>query len=144
MSNFVVNADDTVTDTVTGLMWKRAAEDGQFTFDEAVERFVGKDEFAGFNDWRSPTIDELKTLQLATSPYYDREAFAHMPSFIWSCSTYAVRDAFGDAFYAEYQHFGYGESNGRYRDGYYSVLLVRGGVSIPPFRPYKEADFAWR
>jgi hypothetical protein len=66
------HGDGTVTDTETGLMWKRCSE-GQsgvnceegkaekFTWDEAVKRFKNV-EYAGYSDWRLPIIDELKTL----------------------------------------------------------------------------------
>ena len=116
MRNFVVNADGTVTDTGTGLMWKRAAE-GKFTFDEAVERFVGKDEFAGFNDWRLPTIDELKTLLLG-----DREAFPDMPDELWSGSLYA-----GYSSLAWFVDFYYGLAGNDVRYDALGVRLVRAG-----------------
>ncbi|MES2942368.1 MAG: DUF1566 domain-containing protein, partial [Pseudomonadota bacterium] len=68
---FVVNGNGTVTDIKTGLMWKRMGEEGEFTWDEAIE-FNGKNKvvnFGGFSDWRLPNIEELKSLLLPGAPY---------------------------------------------------------------------------
>jgi uncharacterized protein (TIGR02145 family) len=79
---YLDNYDDTVTDYSTGLMWKKfsegqrsiACEKGmvrQYTWDYAVNRFR-QTSFAGYNDWRLPTVEELRSLinceyKLATS-----------------------------------------------------------------------------
>jgi hypothetical protein len=69
---FIVHADGTVTDTHTGLMWKRCAEgqsgfdcDGDasgYTWNDAMPRFRRGVSFAGYNDWRLPTREELRGL----------------------------------------------------------------------------------
>lgn len=67
------NGDGTVTDVKTGLMWKRCMEGrsgehceiGQSatgTWNEAMKKFGVGTSFAGYDDWRMPTIDELLTL----------------------------------------------------------------------------------
>lgn len=66
------NNDNTITDTVTNLMWKKCAEGivgdscdqgiiKKFTFNDAMEH-AKKSQFAGYSDWRIPTYAELKTL----------------------------------------------------------------------------------
>lgn len=67
-----INGDGTVTDTETRLMWKRCSE-GQsgedcsgkaeeYTWDDAISKFGKGVSFAGYSDWRMPTLDEWGTL----------------------------------------------------------------------------------
>ena len=65
-SQFIDHQDGTVTDTRTGLMWKRTAEKKElpsttetFSFDLAV---AIQSNFAGHSDWRLPSIEELRNL----------------------------------------------------------------------------------
>lgn len=83
---FVNHGDGTVTDVQTGLMWMRCAEGQQwignrcigeakeFTFEaaQAIRRA-----FAGFSDWRLPTLDELKSIvdTSRTRPTIDTDIF---------------------------------------------------------------------
>jgi hypothetical protein len=72
LNQYLDHCNGTITDKKTGLMWKRCSE-GQagvnceegaakkYTWDDAVQRFKHV-EYAGYTDWRLPTIDELKTL----------------------------------------------------------------------------------
>ena len=70
---YVDNGDGTVTDLVTGLMWQQSPDtdgDGEIdaadklTYDEAVAypTSLNARRFAGFTDWRLPTIKELFSL----------------------------------------------------------------------------------
>lgn len=117
-----INNDGTVYDPKSKLMWKQECEPNEYTYDEAIEEFKGNDAFAGYNDWRLPTIDELKTLLLKEKRYIDEEAFPKNPSSVWSGSPCA-----SSARYAWYAHFGSGSSDyhNRYRN--FGVRLVRGG-----------------
>ena len=84
---YVDHGNGTLTDTRTGLMWKRAGE-GPFTWDEAI-RFNGQDRvvsFAGFTDWRLPNLSELKSLLLAERPYICEAAFPQSRERFWSSS----------------------------------------------------------
>jgi len=59
---YQVNGDGTVTDLVTGLMW--LADPGEkTTYGEALATLEDY-EFAGYDDWRLPTIKELYSLSL--------------------------------------------------------------------------------
>lgn len=73
-SRYEIHNNGTVTDTKTGLMWKQCAELyrgndcssydtlTQFTWGVAAAKFTKFSKYAGYNDWRMPTIEELKTL----------------------------------------------------------------------------------
>ncbi len=58
---YKVYKNGTVTNTRTGLMWKQAIE-GKYNWHDAMKKFSTNVSFAGYNDWRMPTIDELITL----------------------------------------------------------------------------------
>lgn len=70
-SRYIASADGTAKDIETGLMWMRCSvgqewdgktctgEAKEFTWEAAQEARVN---FAGYSDWRMPTVDELRTL----------------------------------------------------------------------------------
>jgi peptidoglycan hydrolase-like protein with peptidoglycan-binding domain len=68
---YIDNGDGTITDKYSGLQWKKCLEGlkgkqcskGKIikTTKEKINRFA-KNKFAGYNDWRIPTIKELRTL----------------------------------------------------------------------------------
>ena len=76
------NGDGTVTDLNTGLMWIKDAGEKVYYYDgiESVTDF----EFAGYDDWRVPTIKELYSLMdfsgiddadAGTDPFIDNSVF---------------------------------------------------------------------
>uniref|UniRef100_UPI004055CA12 caspase family protein n=1 Tax=Candidatus Electronema sp. TaxID=2698783 RepID=UPI004055CA12 len=83
IGQYIDHGDGTVTDTKSGLMWKRCPEGlsgvnceqgktEEYEWDDAVKRF--KDvEYAGYADWRLPTIDELKTLVYCSNGVKDKK-----------------------------------------------------------------------
>ena len=71
IGQYIDHGDGTVTDTKTGLMWKKCSE-GQYgnncqgkpeiyTWNDAMQKFK-RISFAGYNNWRMPTIEELRIL----------------------------------------------------------------------------------
>ncbi|QTR49686.1 Lcl C-terminal domain-containing protein [Candidatus Thiothrix anitrata] len=70
---YQINGDGTVTNVKNGLMWKQCSE-GQsgkdcsigeateYKWDDAMSKFGSGVSFAGYSDWRMPTIEELRTL----------------------------------------------------------------------------------
>ncbi|GAG83554.1 unnamed protein product, partial [marine sediment metagenome] len=63
-NDFVDNGDGTITDKATGLMWQKSGSSRAKGWKRA-QRYVkglNKDVFAGYSDWRWPTIEELASL----------------------------------------------------------------------------------
>lgn len=63
-NDFVDNADGTITDRATGLMWDKGGSSSTLYIWKA-EKYVSrlnKDRFLGYNDWRIPTLEELCSL----------------------------------------------------------------------------------
>lgn len=129
--------DGTVMDTQTGLHWMRFAlgqtwngkinltEAKRYTWQEtlsAVDTFNQAGGFAGYQDWRVPTIDELKTIiERGKKPAINHAMFPATPlSLFWS-STSAVNvnhSAWAVYFYGGSAYW-YGKTS------YYFVRLVR-------------------
>lgn len=67
-ARFTVDPKGTVLDSRTGLMWQKSdsSHDGKkgMNWYEALEYVDGKNaqKFAGFNDWRLPTLEEMRQI----------------------------------------------------------------------------------
>ncbi len=59
--SYTDNADGTISDNVTGLMWQKSF--GVMTHDQALQ-YAKKADTGGFDDWRLPTIKEMYSLIL--------------------------------------------------------------------------------
>jgi hypothetical protein len=61
---FVDNNDDTITDRATGLMWQKSGSSSSTDNGSAKEYVneLNRQRFAGYADWRMPTIEELASL----------------------------------------------------------------------------------
>ena len=137
------NGDGTITDTKTGLIWKRCLE-GQsgsdcasgsasgsaeaFTWQQALQRAQTVNSsggFAGFSDWRLPTIKELSSLveHQCVDPAINLTRFPNASNhWLWSSS--AVAGSSNSAWLVGFSHgyalWGYRSYNGQLR-------LVRSG-----------------
>jgi hypothetical protein len=137
-SRFTDSGDGTVTDTVTGLMWKRCAEgqswDGvtcagsapAMTWHGALQAAESAT-FASHGDWRLPNIKELGSIveRQCVDPAINLAVFPAAPSsHFWSGSPYA-----GDSYSAwgVYFYYGYGNGSGKGYGFSSYVRLVRGG-----------------
>lgn len=99
-SRFVDNANGTVTDSATGLVWKRCSEgqswdgatcngsaindDWQYALEDGSDAV-----FAGASDWRLPNKKELNSLieRQCVNPAINLTVFPATPaSFFWSSS----------------------------------------------------------
>jgi serine/threonine protein kinase len=88
-NDFQVNADGTVRDKATGLIWQQAGSDYTVTWHEAKSYIqeLNKKRFAGRTDWRLPTVNELMSLltevprawDLCIEPIFDQKA-----RWLWS------------------------------------------------------------
>ncbi|MCP4347705.1 MAG: DUF1566 domain-containing protein [Desulfobacterales bacterium] len=80
-NNFTDNGD-TITDSETGLMWQKSGSDNRMKYDKVQAYIDGlnRDKFAGYSDWRLPTLEELASLlenkevdDLFIDPLFDRK-----------------------------------------------------------------------
>jgi hypothetical protein len=68
MSRFIDNGNDTITDNQTGLTWfKKDSRQliGKWIHLEKAIKFAEEkntESFAGFNDWRVPKLEDVKTI----------------------------------------------------------------------------------
>lgn len=120
---------DEVTDTKTGLTWRRCSEGqawsgGTCTGTAATYTHEGALAQAKTQTgWRLPNVKELASLvdKTRTSPAIDTSAFPATPSnWYWSATPYA-----GYSGYAWYVYFGYGSVSHYTRLSNFHVRLVR-------------------
>lgn len=96
---YIIHSDNTVTDPKTGLMWKHEYEPGRSSYKPEpdgykaynLDEFISKKNiYSVYDDWRLPTIDELKTLVLHDGSYengfIDCKAFPKSVNNFWSSS----------------------------------------------------------
>ena len=75
---FVDNGDETITDRETGLMWKKTDTmidlKKWVNYQDAVDyaRELKESKFAGYDDWRLPTRDEMSTMYDETFSQTDK------------------------------------------------------------------------
>jgi alpha-tubulin suppressor-like RCC1 family protein len=122
--NLVINTDETVTDTFTGLIWQKESTETRMTWQNAVE-YCENMSLSDYNDWRLPTMHELRSIvnYLKYYPAMNQNFFSgNMSAFYWSSTSYAycTRHAWGVHFYD-----GLGDGDDKYLS--YYVRAVRGG-----------------
>ena len=132
------HGDGTISDTKTGLMWKKCAEGlsgencdtgsvSTFNWQQALEQpgIVNSSGFAGYTDWRLPNIKELTSIveEQCYHPAININRFPGTPSSVfWSASADS-----GYSGYAWVVYFVNGGSGNGHRDVSRLVRLVRGG-----------------
>lgn len=138
-AGYTVHGDGTVTDTKTQLMWMQCAQGQEFlpsmgeivgqvlhyTWDLAMRvptTVNQRSGFAGYYDWRVPTLLELQSLVLYEErPTLCAAAFPQAPiAMFWSSTL--VKEGSRDAWNV---YFGSGSQGSNDRDNAYSVRLVR-------------------
>jgi len=78
-ARFTVDSKGTVLDSLTGLMWQKkdSYHDGKkgMNWYQALEYVDGKnsEKFGGHNDWRLPTLEELKKIWDAKRPVESKD-----------------------------------------------------------------------
>lgn len=100
------NADSQkiVVDYLSGLMWQQSGSDKFMTLKEAKDYVVqlNHDRFAGYNDWRLPTLEEAMSLVEPTKNNDDlniKSVFDKMQLRIWTSDLFDISDAWAVSFY---------------------------------------------
>jgi len=150
---FTLHPDGAATDTLTGLTWKRCAQ-GQLwdgttctegrawymmnSWDDAMRGLQRRPvKFAGHDDWRLPTLDELRTLVDLTcrDPATNVEVFPNTPSWnFWTAEPSDWNEA-----YAWRIDFASGRENADLKlTSSFHIRLVRGTFRPPVEEPRLE------
>lgn len=141
-----VQSTGTVVDTQSGLMWKQFVEGLSGTtcatggainmsWDAGVATASGST-FAGYNDWRLPTLTELQSLLPSdcTSPKINTVVFPNTPLiFYWSGSPFASSPVG-----VWVVNFNVGATFGNIRDEARYIRLVRDGQSFNILTPIAQ------
>jgi hypothetical protein len=117
-SRYQVNADGTVTDLASGLVWQRTLDPGSYTWGDALKYCAGLG--AG---WRAPSLTETQTIidDGKEFPAVDETAFPDTPSEdFWTGTVEA--DGSGSAWYVD---FFYGASDRDVAARQFRVRCVR-------------------
>jgi len=122
-NEFKDNGNGTITDNATGLMWQKSGTDKYIKYEEAKDyiRELNRKGFAGYSDWRLPTVDELKTLlkpkgmngDLYIDPIFDNKQI-----YCWTSDQRASDGAW-------YVYFGYGNVSSSSGDHYARAVRSR-------------------
>jgi len=117
-NDFKDNKDGTITDYATGLMWQKSGSpDWVYLKDlPAYIEKLNRDKFAGYSDWRLPTVDELKSLiteNKQSNNLYINPIFDKKQRWCWTSDNRAS----GGAWYVD---FFYGNVYWYYDDNLYA------------------------
>ena len=122
-NNFTsVHSGQTILDGATGLLWQRSGSPKSMTFSEAQKYIeeLNRQEFAGYSDWRLPTLEETMSLMepAANRRLYIDAKFDAEQGWIWTSDIYSA----GRAWYVGFL-YGYCHPNGIVNGNY--VRAVR-------------------
>lgn len=104
--SYTINADNTITDNRTGLMWRRCSQGmtddatctgtaGTYTREGALASCEG--ETADYTDWRLPNAKELFSLVKfeGAAPFIDQTIFpATVSNYYWTGTTYVPNTSY--------------------------------------------------
>jgi len=89
-NKFEIRSDGTVQDLLTGLIWQLAGTVFPVNWDSARSyiKTLNRQNVAGYDNWRLPTIDELLTL-VSRTPHGEElciePVFSQKQKWLWSC-----------------------------------------------------------
>jgi len=81
-----LEAVDTWTDPLTGLMWAKKSSDQEVNWRQAI-KYCKALQLGGYNDWYLPTIDELKPLFSVFENNWAVRGSQHLSGWNWSSSS---------------------------------------------------------
>lgn len=129
----VINNDKVITDHYTGLMWHQSGSIDQLEWTKGVDWIdeLNTREYAGYVDWRMPTVDEAASLlrqKEINMPQFINPDFSCLQENIWTCDSYEVSLDWNQLDVAWYVD---------YTDGYISKHYTCCGHYIRPVRTCK-------
>jgi hypothetical protein len=91
-NDYVDNGDGTVTDRATGLMWEKSGSKDYINYEKAKKYIeeLNRKQFAGYSDWRLPTVDEMTSLlepEKQSNGDYINPIFDSKQWWCWSADT---------------------------------------------------------
>jgi hypothetical protein len=124
-NQYVNNEDGTVTDRKTGLMWLKSYEIRENIVEtrDYVQR-LNQNKFAGFSDWRIPTLNEIASL-VAKKP---------------SAKLNSGRESYLDAIFDARPYCWYLWSADRLPEGYLLAYIGEAKSGIAPAGDHYQAD----
>ena len=93
-----------VFDHTTKLMWQQSGSSGSTTIYENAKKYIdqlNRERFAGFNDWRLPTLEEAMSLmepEKSSNGLYIEPVFDETQRFIWTSDQYSASRAWSVGF----------------------------------------------
>ena len=92
-----INGDKVIFDESTSLMWQQSGSDNWINFEDAnkyIEQ-LNKEKYAGYEDWRLPTLEEGMSLiepEKGNNDLYIDSRFDKTQTQIWTCDiiTHAI------------------------------------------------------
>ena len=126
---FIDNADATVTDSCTGLMWQKNSGNGGAGLPWCDALGYCEDiNFATHTDWRLPNIRELESIvDYGNGPAFDTTAFPNHSNAHWSSTT--VTDSAANAWYVDFSGGQVFRNSGKHNAN--RVRAVRGTSNLP-------------
>ena len=102
----IVNGCDVVIDHATALMWQYSGSQDRLTWMQAKEyvRQLNEVQFAGYSDWRLPTIEELSSLlepQKLPGKLYIEPVFDPIQRICWSADIF---DSSANVWFVYFEH----------------------------------------
>ena len=100
----VINAQKVVVDYATGLMWLHGGSRDYMDYSK-IQGWIdslNRGKYAGFSDWRVPTLEEVASLLENKENRYNLfidTVFSHLQKYIWSCDTFSNSKAWLIDFY---------------------------------------------
>ena len=88
-----IKGNKIVIDGASGLMWQHSGSFNNMNFEAAKKWIIGLNQnvFAGFTDWRLPTIEEAMSLmepERKENKLYIDNIFDDKQRYIWTCDTF--------------------------------------------------------
>jgi hypothetical protein len=109
-----IKGDKVVVDNATGLMWHQSGSDDEMQWGEAkewVEDLNSEEGYAGYQDWRLPTVDEAASLLESSKRngnLYIDPVFGKRQEWIWTGDKLEYEEGYGsEAAWIVYFYNGY-------------------------------------